>query len=33
VRAGGEASGDPRAGDSIWIWLIANGELGKWLLL
>jgi hypothetical protein len=29
----GEGSGYPRAGDSSWIWMIANGELGKWLLL
>jgi hypothetical protein len=35
ARAGGrwEGSGDPRADDSGCIWLIANGELGKWLLL
>jgi hypothetical protein len=32
-RGRGEGSGDPRVGDSNWIWLIANGELGKWLLL
>jgi hypothetical protein len=29
----GGGGGDPHAGDSNWIWLIANGELGKWLLL
>jgi hypothetical protein len=28
-RGQGEGSGDPRAGDSSWIWLIANRELGK----
>jgi hypothetical protein len=32
-RGRGEGTGDPRVGGSGCIWLIVNGELGKWLLL